>query len=67
MLQDARQLRGQWKLAKVSKTMPSSDGKVRRVILEYKNEGALTLTKVERPVQRLVVIVTVDENTNDQQ
>ena len=70
MIQDAKQLRGNWRLARVSKVMPSDDGKVRRVKLQYKNErpGELVnkytgigFTTIERPVQRLVVIIPVDE------
>ena len=70
IVQDPNQLRGTWKLATVSKVFPSEDGKVRRVEIRYKNEKigeanneylGTKYTRIERPVQRLVVIVPADE------
>jgi hypothetical protein len=71
IVQDPNQLRGKWKLATVSKVFPSEDGKVRRVEIQYKNEKigeanneyfGTKYTRIERPVQRLVVIIPADEN-----
>jgi hypothetical protein len=67
MVQDSNALRGEWRLARVSKTHPSSDGKVRKVTLSYRhqddtnkyNGGALT--NIERPVQNLVVILPAED------
>ena len=58
---DNSQIRGSWKLARVSKVYPSNDGRVRKVELEYKNKNSNQYTEIERPVQRLVVIVPVDD------
>ena len=70
LIQDSN-LRGNWKLGKVITTKPSKDGRVRRVEIVYKNtkpgehvktyRGGGYVT-VERPVQRIIVIVPVDEN-----
>ena len=49
---------------------PSGDGKVRRVEIQYKNEkvgeaadqySGSRFTRIERPVQRLVVIIPNDQ------
>ena len=51
----------------VTKVYPLEDGKVRKVQVSYKNNKdgpdykGVKYTKVERPVQRLVVIVPNDE------
>ena len=64
MIQDANQVRGKWKLGRVSTADPSlRDGYVRNVEVEYKS-GTREFTKVTRPVQRLVVVVPVDEDQN---
>ena len=66
LLQDSNQVRGNWKLAKVSKVFPGIDGKVRNVEVEYKNPSPDEALKkyrgrgyatAKRPVQRLVVLV----------
>ena len=76
ILQDAKQFRGHWKLASVSKTFPSDDGKVRRVEVQYKNikpsDGAreytgAPYTKIERPIQRIVVVIPINEDKEVQQ
>ena len=70
IVQDSKQIRGNWRLARVSDVFPSEDGRVRKVELQYKNEkpgeavskyAGSPYTKIERPVQRIVVIVLVDE------
>ena len=70
LIQDSNQVRGKWKLGRVVTANPGKDGKVRKVEIQYKNpvlnekvqiyKGRGYVT-VERPVQRLVVIVPVDE------
>ena len=70
LIQDSNQVRGKWKLGRVVTANPGRDGKVRKVEIQYKNpvlnekvqiyKGRGYVT-VERPVQRLVVIVPVDE------
>lgn len=75
IVQDSKQLRGNWKLASVSRVFPSDDGKVRRVELQYKNEKVTdaaneytgtSFTKIERPIQKIVVIVPVDYDQEDE-
>lgn len=71
MIQDSNSVRGHWKIGRVSKTFAEEDGKVRRVEVQYKcfpaNDNAKVYKgqayiTIERPVQRLVVIVAVDES-----
>ena len=59
ILQDNNAIRGEWKRAIVSETVRSADGLVRRVILEYVSGSSKV--KVERPVQKVIVLVPVDE------
>ena len=75
IVQDSKQLRGNWKLASVSKVFPSDDGRVRKVELQYKNEkvtdaaneySGAKFTKIDRPVQRLVVVIPVDEDQQEE-
>ena len=69
VLQNPKMNRSCWKLARVSNIFPSQDGKVRRVELEYKNEknedgkkySRFGYTKVERSVQKIIVLVPVNE------
>lgn len=60
ILQDSNVVRGEWKKAIVTETMRSEDGLVRRIILEYTSGS--TRIKVERPVQKVIVLVPVDES-----
>ena len=55
--------RGHWKIGRICGSKPSSDGKVRRVTVQYKNEDSNIFTEIERPVQKLVVILPVDEQS----
>ena len=70
LIQDSNQIRGNWKLGRAVKACEGKDGKVRKVEIQYKNpkpnepvkscagRGCVT---VERRVQRLVVIVPVED------
>ena len=69
LIQDSNDVRGKWKLGRVSKCKVSDDGKVRRVEVQYKiprpNERmheykGRPYTTVERAVQKLVVILPAD-------
>ncbi|KAL9953949.1 hypothetical protein ACROYT_G041431 [Oculina patagonica] len=69
LIQDSNQIRGNWKLGRVTKAHESKDGKVRKVEVQYKNpkpnEPVRTyagrgFVTVERPVQLLVIVVPVD-------
>ena len=71
IVQDSKQIRGNWRLARISDVFPSDDGRVRKVELKYKNEkpgeagnkyAGSPYTRIERPVQRIVVIVPIDED-----
>ena len=58
LVEDVHALRGKWKMAIVRKIIHSLDGKVRRVVVTYSSNGKST---VERAVQKLIVLVPVDE------
>ena len=67
MVQDSNTLRGEWKMARITKAPLSSDGKVRKVALCYRQldnspyyKGG-PWTEIERPVQKLVVILPAEE------
>ena len=74
LIKDSNQVRGNWKLGKVSEANPGDDGKVRKVEVQYKNpkpgepvnqyhgQGYVT---VQQPVQRLVVLIPADEETEE--
>ena len=62
IIADKNAPRGQWKLGKVSIVEVGVDGKVRRVSIQYKNNESDTYTEIDRPVQRVVVILPVDED-----
>ena len=70
LIQDSNLIRGQWNLGKVSNTHPGTDGKVRKVDLQYKNLNADEPTTkykgkgyitVQRPVQRPILLLPTDE------
>ena len=67
LVQDAKSLKGQWKLAEVDQANPAKDGKVRDVTLRYKRQDGRKLydgakdTFINRSVHRLVVIVPNEE------
>ena len=52
---------GQWKLGKVVSVEPGIDNKVRRISIAYKHESSNTFITIDRPVQRVVVILSVEE------
>ena len=60
LVQDANALRGQWKKALVVGVHPSGDGKIRKATVAYRNEQG-TKIEVDRPVQRIIVLVPADE------
>ena len=67
LVADSNSLRGDWKLAEVSEATPAQDGLVRDVEVRYKklddklNYIGATDIKIRRPVQRLVLVVPVEE------
>ena len=54
--------RGDWKMGRVSTVFPGNDGKVQKVEVEYKNTDSTTYVRIERAVQRLVVILPIEES-----
>ena len=71
LLQDSNAVRGEWKMGLVTQVFPSEDQKVRRVVVSYKNQRldehvidykGVKYTNVERPVQRLIVLIAVDDH-----
>ena len=58
LIGDSNELRGKWKMGIVVETIPSLDGRIRRVKVRYCNPNET----VERAVQRLIVLVPADEN-----
>ena len=63
LVQDSNIVRGQWKKALVVDAQISKDGKVRKATITYRNDQG-TRVEVDRPVQRLIVLVPTDENRN---
>ena len=73
MFQDTNCLRGQWRIGIIDKVKPGSDGIVRNCTVKYKNARpgksfVKTFTKVERPVQRLSLLIpneSIDDKFDD--
>ena len=67
LVQDAKAIRGDWKLAEVKEVKSSKDDKVRDVILRYKVQGdsrdykGVKDTIIDRSVHRLVIVVPAEE------
>ena len=61
IIQDNDLRRGQWKLGRIIKVTPGIDNVVRRVEIEYKNKGNNTFSVIERSVQRIIVILPIEE------
>ena len=60
LLQDINAVRGKWKKALVKSTVVSGDGKVRRVMVSFITDMGMR-SEVERPVQRLIILVPVSD------
>lgn len=74
LIQDSNQIRGQWKLGKVSEVFPGDDGRVRKVHVIYKNPRlgepsnkyfGKDYTTIERSTNRLVLLVPVDDKNTE--
>ena len=60
-MKDDKAIRGHWRMAKVSEVTPSSDGKVRRVIVSYKSQPeGKSFINLDRSPNSLIVIVPKD-------
>jgi hypothetical protein len=68
LIQDSKLVRGKWRLGKVNQVFCGRDGKVRRVVVGYKQQDensnmytGMKYTNVERSVNRIVVLLPADE------
>ena len=62
IIQDSNKIRKKWKLGRVIRADPSlRDGYVRVVDVEYKNPDSKNFLNITRPVQRLIVLIPVEE------
>ena len=66
LIQDSEVFRGEWRLGKVTKVMKGTDGMVRSCEVQYKpkseeNDIQKRSRTIVRRVQRLVIVVAVDE------
>ena len=66
LVQDSGMIKGKWKLGKVIKADPSTrDGCVRTVDIQYKALDAPNMVTITRPVQRICIILPVEEEDSD--
>ena len=61
IIQNVALQRNQWKLGLVTEVYCGSDGKVRRVKVKYINPSNGSPIEVDRPIQRLVIILAAEE------
>ncbi|XP_045117670.1 uncharacterized protein LOC123508203 [Portunus trituberculatus] len=67
LVQDNEMIRGKWKLAQVCQAEPGRDGKIRDVVLRYKNLSSDSIYKgkgdrlINRSVHRLVLLLPVED------
>ena len=62
MVQDSNMIRGQWKIGRITKSEPSlRDGFVRSVDVRCRNSTNTAWTILTRPVQKIIVLVPVEE------
>ena len=66
LVQDSNQILGKWKLGRVTVAEPSlRDGFVRNVTIQYKNKNSKNFIMISRPVQKLVIVVLIEESNED--
>ena len=62
IVQDSNLIRGKWRLGRITKADASlRDGFVRNVEVEYKNPGSDNYLTITRAVQRIIVLVPVED------
>ena len=76
IIADKNVLRGEYRLGTIKEAFPDTDGKVRRVLVTYKNfrvgdigqryYGVSDTVTVSRSVQRLALIVPVDYSSDEE-
>ena len=64
IIQDKNLILGQWRLGRISLVHPDSDGIVRNVEVQYKHNDSTVYITINRPVQRSIMLMPVDENIN---
>ena len=65
LIQDNNARRSQWKMGLISEANPDSDDKVRRVRVKYINPSSNSIIEIDRPVQRLIVLLAVEHPSNE--
>ena len=63
LIRYGKEKRGRYRLGKVIEVKKGEDKLVRKVILQYKNEGEKVFRTVSRPIQGIAVIVPIEEQT----
>jgi len=62
LIQDSNLIRGKWKLGQVIRADPSlRDGYVRNVDIHHKNPGSKNFLTLTRPIQKIIVLVPVED------
>ena len=65
LIQESGKVKGSWKLGRVVKADPSpNDEAVRVVNLQYRNENSKSFITVTRAVQRLLIVVPKEQDTD---
>ena len=65
IVQDSNLIRGKWRFGRVMKADPSlRDGFVRNVDIQYKNVNSKNFLMITRPVQRVIVLVPAEDQSN---
>ena len=63
LIRYGKEKRGRYRLGKVIEAIKGEDNLVRKVILQYKNEGEKVFRTVSRPIHGIAVIVPIEEQT----
>ena len=58
LFQDNNVVRGEWRKAVVVDAIKSKDNRLRRAVLEYNSDTNMKI-RVERPVQRLILMIHI--------
>ena len=61
LIKYGKEKRGKYRLGRVTDVKKGEDELVRKVVLQYKNEGEKVFRSVSRPIQGIAVIVPVEE------
>ena len=62
LIQDSKLKKGEWRMGRVAKADASlRDGYVRNIEIQYKNPNSSSFVTITRPVQRIIVLVPIEE------